>query len=167
MKEIWKSIEGYEDYEISNFGRVKSLKYGKEKILKQTLILGYFCVSLCKNGKDKIVKVHRLVAQAFVPNPNNYPCVNHKNENTIDNRPENLEWCTHEYNLNYGTRNERISKSRINNPKISKPIRCIETGIIYPSIKEAQRKLGFDNSGISACLHKRQKTCGGFHWESI
>ena len=125
--EFWKPVVGYEGlYEISSFGRVKSLpKYvnashrgfvGKrllpEKIMKPSNCFGYLIVALRKDGKYKKIRVHRLVAQAFIPNPENLPCVNHKDENTLNNKIENLEWCTHEYNDNYGSRNEKISKSR-------------------------------------------------------
>ena len=115
MNEIWKEIEGYEGkYEVSNLGNVRSLKYArsnKVKLLKQASDHGYKRVNLFKNGKRKSHWVHRLVAIAFLPNPNNLPQVNHKDENKTNNRMDNLEWCTIKYNMNYGTRNERQSKS--------------------------------------------------------
>lgn len=105
MEEIWKDIKGYEGlYQISNFGRVKSLNYrntGKEQLLKPALnTTGYFCVMLCKPLKRFLI--HRLVAKAFIPNPDNLPCVNHKDENPTNNHVDNLEWCTQLYNVNYG-----------------------------------------------------------------
>lgn len=111
--EEWRDIEGYNGiYKISNLGRVKSLKHGKERILKPSSDGdGYLEVSLWKEGVRKIFKVHRLVSKAFIPNFNNNPEVNHKNEIKTDNRCDNLEWCTREYNLNYGTRNERSSEA--------------------------------------------------------
>lgn len=114
-KQIWKDIPDYEGkYQVSNTGKVRSLNYrctGKVKILKQnTDKLGYKRVFLYKNGKFKIYFVHRLVALVFIPNPNNYPIVNHKDENPSNNTVWNLEWCTQEYNCNYGTRLERCSK---------------------------------------------------------
>lgn len=116
-KRVWKDIEGFEGlYQVSNDGKVRSLgnnKSRKTKILKQvTNNCGYKLVGLYKNGKGKFYTVHRLVAQAFISNPNNWPQVNHKNEVKDDNRVCNLEWCTQEYNCNYGTRNERQSKTR-------------------------------------------------------
>ena len=116
MIEIWKDIEGYEGlYQVSNLGRVRSLNYrrsGISKLLKQsTDEKGYKQVGLCKNGKQKNYHVHRLVAIAFISNPNNLPIINHKDENPSDNNANNLEWCTYEYNLNYGTVKERISES--------------------------------------------------------
>ena len=99
MSEEWRDIKGYEEkYQVSNLGRVKSLKdrYGnyREKILKYSKNnRGYLTVSLCKNSKVKLFTVHRLVAQAFIENSNNYPEVNHKDENKENNRVDNLEWC--------------------------------------------------------------------------
>lgn len=115
MKEMWKDIPGYEGlYQVSNLGNIRSLKYAggnKVKLLKQATTNGYKQVQLSKNGKGKNHLVHRLVAIAFIPNPNNLPVVNHKDENPSNNNVDNLEWCTQEYNINYGTRNERASES--------------------------------------------------------
>ena len=116
-KRKWKDIPGYEGkYQVSNTGQVRSLNYGgagKTKILKQNINRrGYCSVPLSKNGKCKKYSVHRLVAQAFIPNPNNYPVVNHKDENPANNAVWNLEYCTQQYNCNYGTRNERVSKAK-------------------------------------------------------
>ena len=111
--EIWKPIQGYENYVISSLGNVKSLNYrqtGKEHILKQSANEhGYQVVYLYKQNKRKHFLVHRLVAEAFIPNPDNLPYINHRDENSSNNCVSNLEWCTHEYNVNYGTRNERNS----------------------------------------------------------
>ena len=120
MNEEWRDIPGYEGlYQVSNLGRVKSLEkidargwHRKEKILVQIDNMhGYYQLMLYKNKNKKKISVHRLVALAFIPNPNNYPCVNHKDENKHNNNADNLEWCTHKYNNNYGTTQER----RINN----------------------------------------------------
>lgn len=120
MEEIWEDViiekngviydyTGY--YQVSNMGRVKRI--GKTKCLKRaTNKFGYLYVDLYKNGEKEKFFVHRLTATAFIPNPNNLPCVNHKNENKTDCRVENLEWCTVEYNNSYGTRLERLSESR-------------------------------------------------------
>ena len=116
--EIWKNIVGYEGkYQISNLGRVKSLKdrYGyRERILKpSTNKRGYKKVVLVKVGeKRKTFLVHRLVAEAFIPNPNNYSEVNHKDENPSNNNVDNLEWCTRKYNINYGTAIERATEKK-------------------------------------------------------
>lgn len=116
MEEVWKDIPGYEGlYQVSNTGEVKSLNYrgsGETKLLKQsTNKKGYKRVVLCKNRKKKNHCVHRLVAIAFIPNPDNLPIVNHIDECKSNNMVSNLEWCTLVYNNTYGTRNERISKS--------------------------------------------------------
>lgn len=113
--EIWKDIEGYEGlYQVSNMGNVKSLNYkrsGKERLLKpRKNKLGYMFVGLYKDNKPKNFRVHRLVAMTFLENPNNLSCVNHKDENPSNNHVDNLEFCTHEYNMNYGTIKERKSK---------------------------------------------------------
>lgn len=126
-EEIWRDIEGYEClYQVSNLGRIRSLDryvdrytnhlikvFRKGRLLESHLDKdGYLLVTLCKNNKVKLCRVHRLVAEAFIPNPNNYPIINHKDEIKDNNCVENLEWCTHKYNLCYGTRLERLSKSR-------------------------------------------------------
>ena len=119
--EEWRDVVGYEGlYQVSNLGRIKSLNYnhtGKEGILK--LIYGkdgYVKISLCKKGeKPETFLVHRLVAIAFIPNPNNLPEVNHiidDFEHRSDNRVENLEWCTRDYNCNYGSRNKKVSENK-------------------------------------------------------
>lgn len=169
MKEIFKSIEGYENlYQISDQGNVKSLKFGKEKILKPVKDgKKYLCVILCKQGKQKMCKIHRLVAQAFIPNPKNLPQVNHKDEDKKNNAASNLEWCTNVYNINYGTRNERSAESNTNHPKTSKQVLCIETGVIYPSTNEVRRQLGFAQCHISSACNGKRKSCGGFHWRYV
>ena len=127
-EEIWKPIEGYEGlYEVSNTGRVRSfdryVKYSNGQIhLHKGKVLspikdtdGYLQVVLHCNGKCKTIKVHRLVAQAFIPNPDNLPQINHKDEDKLNNCVENLEWCTAKYNINYGTRNIRRRETLIKN----------------------------------------------------
>ena len=115
MKEIWKPIKDFEYYFISNFGRVKSTKFGKERILKLTKDKdGYLIVNLYKNNKSKTFKVHRLVAEVFLPNPYNLPQVNHKDENPQNNIVTNLEWCDRLYNVRYGTGIERQKKKQLN-----------------------------------------------------
>lgn len=173
MIEIWKNIAGYESlYQVSNLGRVKSLgndRTRKEKILKPGKNkLGYLKVVLCKEGKMKTITVHRLVAAAFVQNDSLFNNeINHIDENKENNCASNLEWCDRQYNANYGTAIERMAKAQTNDTKRSKKVICIETGIIYPSLNEVQRQLGFASTSISACCNKRYgyKTVGGLHWE--
>lgn len=115
MQEAWKNIEGSEIHQISNLGRVRSLNYsntGKVVVLKTKLKKRYAEIGLNSKGKRKSHLVHRLVAKAFIPNPNNYPCVNHKDENPFNNNVNNLEWCTVAYNNSYGSRLERMSNTK-------------------------------------------------------
>ena len=124
-------------------------------ILKQrTDKKGYKFVNLYKEKHMYSVKVHRLVAEAFIPNPNNYPQVNHKDENKSNNNVENLEWCTNEYNHNYGTRNERAAKS------CCKKIILTNTGEIFNSTREASKKYNVHNSTICQCLKGVKKSAG-------
>ena len=180
MEEIWKDIPGYENlYQVSSLGRVKSLerkvKYKNgaihtinEKILKPHKNLGgYLQVQLCNEGIGKFMLVHRLVCDAFLVNQNNFTDINNIDENTTNNNVNNLEWCSHLYNTNFGTRNKRIAKSQTNNPKISKKVICIESGVIYQNAYEAQRKLGFKQTNICACCIGKRKTCGGLHWKYV
>ena len=126
--EEWRPVVGYEGlYEVSSYGRVRSfdryVKYSNGQIhLHKGRILspgkdtiGYLFVILSCNGKRKIINVHRLVAEAFISNINNLPEVNHKDEDKTNNRVENLEWCDHKYNMNYGTRNIRAKETAIKN----------------------------------------------------
>lgn len=110
--EVWRDIIGYEGfYQISNKCRIRSLynyKRDGTNILKPKIKRGYYQIGLRKDGVRKWYQVHRLLAQAFIPNPNNLPCVNHKDENKTNNELDNLEWCTTSYNNTYGTRIERV-----------------------------------------------------------
>ena len=155
-KELWKDIKDYEGhYQVSNWGRIKSIKFGKERILKPvTDRHGYLLVSLWKNNKQKTYKVHRLVAEAFIPNPYNLPQVNHKDENPLNNNVNNLEWCNSKYNCNFGTRIERISKRR------SKTVLQydLEGNFIkeWKSTHECGRN-GYDQGNVAACCQGKLK----------
>lgn len=160
--EIWKEITGFENYMVSNLGRVYSKKSGL--ILKPGMDKkGYLRVSFYEHGKSNTYKLHRLVAKAFIENPDDLPQVNHKNEDKTDNRVENLEWCTNSYNRYYGTATERTQKANMNCESTSVPVRCIETHKVYPSIREAERDTGAKN--IFWCCIGKRKTSNGFHWE--
>ena len=166
MKEIWKDKKDYEGhYQVSNWGRVKSIKFGKERILKLTKDKdGYFFVNLYKNNKSKTFKVHRLVAEAFLPNTDNLPLINHKDEDKSNNIVSNLEWCDVKYNTNYGTRNKRIGKSNTNG-KRSKPVLqyTLDGKFVreWESYRECKRN-GFNH--VSECCRGKLKSCGGFIW---
>lgn len=164
IKEEWLEIAGYDGkYQVSNLGRVKSL-FGKERILKSSISAGYHQVVLCKNGKTKHHTIHRLVAETFIQNPDNLPQVNHKDENKENNCVENLEWCDPKYNINYGTARERTVKN-MTGPMKSKPVLCVETGKIYPSLHQAARQTGAHFKNISACCRGKINTSGGYHWK--
>ena len=193
MEEIYKDIEGYEGlYQVSNLGNVKSLNYHntkkEKKLCKIKNKCGYLYVNLWKQGKQKNYFVHRLVAQAFIENPNNYSCINHKDENKQNNVVSNIEWCTYKYNCNYGTRNSRagksISKAMTNNPKrskvmtnntkISKQVCAYKNGklvIVFPSTMEAQRQ-GYKSGAVSMCCRNCFNRPGnnvykGYEWRYL
>ena len=178
--EEWRVIEDYPNYMVSNLGRVKSLNYnktGKERIMKQGISKGYCRVVLYKDAKQKKYLVHRLVASAFLPNPNNYLCVNHKDENKQNNKVSNLEWCTQEYNINYGTRNERVGKANSillkgkPNIALSKPILQLSKNGEYikqwVSAVEASKELNISRPHICQCCNGKRKFCGGYRWEYL
>ena len=147
-------------YQVSNLGRVKSLNFrhtGREQILKpKKQQSGYIVINLYKNSKMKTYKVHRLVSENFIDNPNNYNEINHIDENKENNCVYNLEWCSHSYNINYGTRNRRSGKS------LSISIYCLENGTIYKSITECGNVLQLSIGNISSVLNKRRKLTKGY-----
>lgn len=140
MKEVWKDISGYESrYQISNYGRVKSL-YRPGVFLSPQKWNKYRTVHLSKKGEDRVYSIHRLVAEAFIPNPNNYPFVNHIDGNTTNNCVDNLEWCTAKMN------SEHATKHNLNKPTVKKTVlTSIESGekITFNSINEAAKYLGY------------------------
>lgn len=168
MKEIWKDIQGYEGlYQVSNLGRVRGIK--RNSILKPwTVRGGYLSVNLCKNNLVKKRVVHRLVAEAFIDNPENKPEINHISGNKLDNSISNLEWCTREENIQHswdeGLRENVRESLKTKGPR-KKNVICITTGIIYNSISEAERQTGVKAPRISACCRGQQHTAGGYEWE--
>ena len=181
--EIWKTVPEFPNYEVSNFGNVRSknrvsVRNGshakiKGQILKQAKLKYYNRVTLYSGARDKHrqYSVHRLVATVFIPNPNNYPCINHKDENKRNNHVDNLEWCTYQYNSNYGTSIERRVKHQdwksIAN-KQSIPIeQCDMQGNViarWPSMIECERQTGYKSCSISLACSGRLKTYKGFIW---
>lgn len=168
MEEVWKDIPGYEGlYQISNLGRIKSLynyKRNGTNILKPRIKRGYFQLGLRKEGIRKWYGIHRLVAKAFIPNPKNYPCINHKDENPLNNNVENLEWCTIAYNNTYGTRIERVVNSNKTKRKV---LKYDLKGIFieeYKSLSEAGRKNNVLPSNIISCCTGRYRHAGGYIW---
>ena len=171
--EYWKDINGYEGlYQVSNYGRVKSFAKKQIRILKGSPIQkGYLQVALYKNNKIKCFLIHRLVAENFIPNPNNLPQVNHKDENKQNNHINNLEWCTVLYNNNYGTKKERLSKvyNKELHQTTSKNIiqfnKKMEKINQFKSVREAERKTKISNGNISECCQGKRKTAGGYIWK--
>lgn len=171
MTEIWLQIEGYENlYEVSNLGRVRRIKSVittkagvtqkfPGKILKPVTNRGYLTVNLSKNGIVRRFRIHRLVATAFIPNPENLPQVNHLDEDKTNNTVENLEWCSAKENVNYGTRNKRTAE------KLSKPVLCVELNQIFPSLTDAAKQLRLNVGNLGSVLTGRYKTTGGYHFE--
>ena len=161
-KEIWKSVKEYEGlYWVSNYGRVKS----KRKILKPTLG-EYLKVGLSKNGVQKTLTIHRLVAQAFVENKNNYNFVNHKDENKLNNFYSNLEWCDNKYNLNYGIRNEKVSKNQ-SKYKIIQKDKNGNLLKVWGNIWDLRKYTTYNHHNIRKCCQGKYKYAYGYIWEYV
>lgn len=180
MEEIWKDVIGYEGfYEVSNLGNIRSvtrIKKGKTlKPLKRSH--GYLAIQLWGKGGNsrgfKTFSIHRLVAEAFIPNPNNYLEVNHIDEDKTNNKVENLEWCDRVYNCRIGTRGQRISKANVDNPKKCRKIaQYTKEGVYintYSSLKEANEKTGVPKSNIckNAKGNEWYSHAGGYVWKYI
>lgn len=182
MEEIWKDIDGFEGYyQISNLGNVKSLdrilkdnggifiKRGNYRKLAEQA--GYKRVSLYKNDKDRKFMVHRLVAQAFIPNPNNKPFIDHIDGNRANNKVDNLRWVTHSENmknpitvLRKSEAGKRLGDVRRQCAVGKCRIKCIETNVIYESMGDCNRITGINRYHIGEVCNGTRKTAGGFHW---
>ena len=171
-KESWRNIIGYEGlYQVNNQGRVRSIREGRIKMLALTPYspqgtTSYYKVILYKEGHYRSKWVHRLVAEAFIPNHNNLKEVNHKDENGLNNSVDNLEWCSHRYNNNYGTKNERTSS------KLSKAVKQYDLQGHYirtfSSAKEACEFLNIsinNRDNISKVCNGIRKSCLNFIWK--
>lgn len=167
--EKWAEVVGYGGlYSISSFGRIASHHRGDIRILHPTTnrANGYAYVNLCQNGIAKLFRVHVLVAKHFLPNPDCLLEVNHKDEDKLNNRADNLEWCTRKYNVNYGTaqqkrrnkQGERVGKHVSQYSKTGERVRT------YESIAEASRSVGSSVANIVRCCKGRRPTSGGFVW---
>lgn len=170
-KEIWKDIKGYEGlYEVSNMGRVRSLNYNHTSEVKELKGRknrdGYLYVILWKDRKPQRKRVHRLVAEAFISNPEGLPCINHRDEVKTNNRVDNLEWCTVAYNLEYSGNTKKMIAAA--NEATKKPIlQYTKDGLFlqeFESIMEAERQTGIAQQNISACCNGNRKSAGGFIW---
>lgn len=180
MKEEWRPCKGYEGfYEVSNTGQVRSIavySYKYKRVIKrkspklkaqETTREGYKRVLLSIYGVHSHCAVHRLVASAFIPNPEDLPCVNHKDEVTGNNNADNLEWCTWEYNSNYGTLPRRISKRMLTDHPNAKAVFQYKLDgsfvTAYRSCSEASRCLGTVSADmIGRCCRGQAKTAGGY-----
>lgn len=170
--EIWKDVVGFEGlYKVSNQGNIKSLdrqvnvSRGSKRIVKGKQLMPYSTqrknclykgVVLYKDTKKHRKTVHRIVAEAFIPNPHNLPCVNHKDENRFNNAADNLEWCDVKYNNNYGTRLQRIGD------KHKKPVVCVTTGRHFESIKQASQIMGIERTEIGNMCNGRKANTKGY-----
>ena len=167
MKEEWKDIDDYEGlYQISNLGKIKSTKrQGTNGGMKKPSYdkNNYLVVGLIKNGFKKTFKVHRLVAQAFIPNPNNYKEINHIDGNKENNVSSNIEWCNRKQNCIHRTKIlkkgnvKKVGQYDINNNIIK----------VWSSITEASKKLKIDDSCICDCCRGNLKTAGGYVWRYV
>ena len=159
-------------YQISNLGRVKSLKRqckhpaGGKRVVNERIMRfdenkkwGYLRVHLSKDGKDKKILVHRLVAQAFIPNPKNYEVVNHRDQNPKNNNVENLEWCNVQYNNTYGDKIQRMFKQIVQMDKNGTVIKY------FSSTVEASKETKITRCTITNCLNGKQNTAGGYIWK--
>lgn len=157
--EKWKVIEEYPKYSVSNFGNIKNNKTGR--ILKPAKDSnGYPFVCLFDN-KGHTKTIHRMVAKAFIPNPENLRDINHINGNKTDNRVENLEWCAHSKNVAHAI--EELGSNTGHGKRRS--IKCIETGVVYPTVKSAAKFAGVSDMAIRKCLYGQMHTSAGYHWE--
>lgn len=167
MKEIWRDIKGYEGlYQVSNLGKVKNSRTG-ELLKLSSGTHGYLMVCLTKNGKQTTFRVHRLVAEAFIPNPDNLQTIDHINRIRTDNRVENLRWA----DMKLQSKN-RDNKNRETLMKVcSKPVHQytldMEFIIEYPSVREAARQLNINYRNISLCCLGKRKSAGGYIWRYV
>ena len=186
MEEIWKTIDGHEGvFECSSLGRIRSLerrlqivRYEKlhtrlepSKILKPKIDQGYFRIGLCLNGKRAFFNVHRLVARAFIPNPENKPTVNHKNGIKTDNRVENLEWATISENTQHSFDNGlQVPRRGADNIQSVPVAQFTMEGVWvrdWGGMGDIKRELGFPHGSISSCIHGKSKSYSGYIWRKI
>ena len=173
--EIWKDVKGYEGlYQVSNLGNVRSLNYrrygGVRNLTPKCNNYGRLWVDLWKNGRNKMFLIHRLVASAFIPNPNNYPQINHIDENPQNNVAENLEWCTAKYNVQTYNKNHPEKRHAPRGPNknctaIKQLTLAGETVKLWSNSREVMREQGWSDWSISQCCKGKRKTAYGFIWQ--
>ena len=157
MKPVLKRKDGYWVDPKGKIWSEKSNKYLKPCYNKW----GYAYVDLCNNGCKLRVFIHQIVAKMFIPNPNNLPQINHKDEDKTNNRVENLEWCTASYNNSYGSLPYKTAK------RCGKPVLCVETGVSYVSAGEAARRTGCCSKSILHVCNGKFHTTHGYHWKFV
>lgn len=174
MKEIWKKIKNYEDYEVSNLGHIRSNKNGRTKMLKPSIWWPqeshktnekYMCVTLQQNGTRECFAIHRLVATSFVDNPNNHARINHKNGIKDDNRADNLEWCSQSENTihsMYVLQKNRKYLERI--CQFDKKGNLIK---VFDNVREAANETGAKHGNILKCANRERNVAGGFVWRFV
>lgn len=170
MEVIWKDVNGTNGlYQVSDMGQIRR---GGRILKPQARRHGYLSVWIYDGHGNRTQKsVHRIVAEAFVPNPNNLPEVNHKDERKTNNTAQNLEWCSHQQNSSYGTRGARLSKKLTNGPKSKKIAQYTTDGKlvrVFPSLQEASRS-GYSAANISRCAngHKKYSHAYGYIWRYV
>lgn len=155
---MWKTIKDFPNYEVSDSGqvRIKETKVIRKNQLQKT---GYEAILLSKDGRRKLCTIHRLVAEAFLENPDNLPVVNHKDENKLNNHVDNLEWCTHKYNVHYSNSQQKAIEAH------KKKIICLELNKVYDSCTEAALELKIPKPSISKVLRGQRNHTHGYHFE--
>lgn len=155
----WRPVKGFEDYySVSRYGDVLSHRSGKLRKPVLNTRNGYMYIVLYGKDKKSTATVHRIVAHAFVPNPNNYDCINHKDENKLNNSADNLEWCTKEYNNTYNGKTQRCCKPVIAiNPLTGEEIE-------YSSARQAEKYYHTNYKNISAACRGKRPRAGGMEW---
>lgn len=187
MAELWKDIPGYEGlYQVSDCGNVRSLNWRNTGIVKNLYLKphnkGYLQVELVKNRKKKMLTVHRLVAATFIPNPDNLPVINHKDENKSNNRVDNLEWCTFSYNATYSMdrhpekykthichKNGNIFRRKCTPYKHTKKVEQIDIPSntvvkVWDDIVTIKGECNYNAWSITECCNGNRKTAYGFKW---
>lgn len=179
--EIWKGVKGFGNfYEVSNLGRVRSKEritkiqpychiVRKSRILKAQFNGSYYRVVISFNGKCRQVLIHRLVAETFIPNPNNLPEVNHKDEDKSNNKASNLEWCSRLYNMAYGTKSARQSLFMTLTKGVPVSQYTLDGVFVanYATIEQARKKNNISRGGIKCTCDGKQKSAGGYLWRYI
>lgn len=159
MKEEWKEVAGYPNFEISNMGRLKNKVTGRISTgnLNDS---GYMrCILYDKDGSRKYTKIHRLVAQAFIPNPDNLPEVNHIDGDKTNNKVTNLEWVSHKRNMEHLYETKEVKHIK------AQPVLCVETNKIFPSVRKAAEAVGVNKQRVCDAIHIPNRTAAGYHWK--